>query len=105
MKYFMIAQTTPAKGKEEEFNDWYDNVHLAEVLSIPGFEAAQRYQVASGKAPHAYYAVYTVEAEDTAEVWKRASALDQSMTRTDVPYEAGAFILRPMGPKKQATVG
>ncbi|WP_329410587.1 hypothetical protein OG563_47855 [Nocardia vinacea] len=56
-------------------------------------------------APYAYYAVYTVEAEDTAEVWKRAAALDKSMTQTDVPYEAGAFILEPMGPNKQATVG
>ena len=26
-----------------ELNDWYDNVHLADVLDLPGFTAAQRY--------------------------------------------------------------
>lgn len=101
MKYFMIAQTTPVEGREKEFNDWYDNVHLAEVLELPGFEAAQRYEVASGKAPFAYYAVYTVEADDTKEIWQRAAALAKSMTTSEDLHESGAFILRPIGEKKE----
>jgi hypothetical protein len=99
MKYLMIAQTTAKEGREKEFNDWYDNIHLAEVLSMPGFEAAQRFEVASGKAPFAFYSVYEVEAENHKEIWQRAGELDATMTRTDELGEAGAFILRPIGPR------
>ncbi|WP_146793211.1 hypothetical protein [Agrococcus baldri] len=28
---------------EEEFADWYDNQHLADVLDIPGFASARRF--------------------------------------------------------------
>lgn len=43
--HLFFALTNPVKGKEAEFTEWYDKRHLAEVLSIPGFVAAQRYQL------------------------------------------------------------
>ena len=33
------------EGREEEFNTWYETVHLAEVLTLPGFVSAQRFQL------------------------------------------------------------
>ena len=41
----LVALTTPLPGKEAEFNDWYQNAHLPEIISIPGFEGAQRFQL------------------------------------------------------------
>ncbi len=35
-KYNLIALTNPLEGRDDEFNDWYTNVHLADVLKLPG---------------------------------------------------------------------
>jgi hypothetical protein len=40
--------TTPQR--EGEYNDWYDRVHLNDVLSIPGVVAASRYRLSAGGA-------------------------------------------------------
>lgn len=54
--------------REEEFNIWYNEVHLAELMQVPGFVAATRYRLAdvdgSGAAPgHRYLALYEIEGE------------------------------------------
>src|SRR5436190_937315 len=41
----LVALTTPLPGKEAEFHDWYQNTHLKEITSVPGFEGAQRFQL------------------------------------------------------------
>jgi hypothetical protein len=105
MKYLMIAQTTAKEGREQEFNDWYDNVHLAEVLALPGFQAAQRFGVASGKTPFKFYAAYEVEADNAREIWQRAGELDATMTHSDDLAEAGAFILEAIGGRVVAEDG
>jgi hypothetical protein len=100
MKYLMIAQTTPQEGREEEFDEWYDTVHLGEVLSLPGFVAAQRFKVVSGQSAFSRYAAYEVEADSPAEVWKIAAGLNAFMTPTDAMAEQGGFIVEAMGPRR-----
>lgn len=39
----VISDPTP--GQEEEYNSWYDAVHLPEALEIPGFRAARRFRM------------------------------------------------------------
>lgn len=97
MKYLMIAQTTPIEGRDDAFNDWYDSQHLKDVLSTPGFIAAERFKVASGEAPFKYYAFYEVEAEGVGEIWKAAAQMRDSMSTTEDLAQAGAFILAPIG--------
>lgn len=36
----------PAPGQEDEYNRWYDAVHIPEALQIPGFRAARRFKMA-----------------------------------------------------------
>jgi hypothetical protein len=63
---------TEATGPEDEaeFNDWYDNTHLADVLKTPGFVAATRYKLSeaqpSGSNPgtNKYLSIYEIEAPD-----------------------------------------
>jgi hypothetical protein len=51
---------------DDKFNDWYDNVHVPDVLKTPGFISARRFvnpdisTVESGK----YVAMYEIETED-----------------------------------------
>ena len=40
-----IVFSNPFEGKDDEFNEWYDNVHLPEVLALPGVISAQRYDL------------------------------------------------------------
>jgi hypothetical protein len=50
---------------EQEFNDWYNNVHIPDALASPGFVSATRYEIEtqtekSGK----YLTIYEIESDD-----------------------------------------
>lgn len=59
----MVVAASPAEGREDDFNDWYSNEHIPQVLTVPGFVSARRYKLHSGKGQR-YLAVYELEAED-----------------------------------------
>lgn len=66
-KYKLLALTTPVAGKEDAYNEWYQNTHLPQVVALPGVLGAQRYkQVAKliGADSNPYLAVYDIEADD-----------------------------------------
>lgn len=69
MRYKLIALTNPVPGREDEFASWYDDVHLADVLKLPGVTGAERYRLSEtqyrdGPHPWASMAVYDVEIDD-----------------------------------------
>ena len=47
----MVWADVPA-DKEDEFNRWYNEEHLAERLSIPGFLSGARYEAVKGGPKH-----------------------------------------------------
>ena len=52
---FMVMVDVPA-DKEEEFNHWYNEEHLAELLVVPGVLSAARYEaIRSGPKHLAFY--------------------------------------------------
>lgn len=63
-----VVQTNPVEGKEDEYNDWYDNQHLADILRLPGFVSAQRFRLAPTdppqSSPQRYLAIYEIETDD-----------------------------------------
>jgi hypothetical protein len=67
----LMVFTSPVEGQDAEYNDWYSNVHLSEVLEVPGIIAAQRWQVgeASTDSPtHRYLAIYELDERPAADV-------------------------------------
>lgn len=44
--HHMLVFTNPVEGKENEFHEWYDHVHIPDCLRIGGFTAVTRYEVA-----------------------------------------------------------
>jgi len=65
-KFRLLTFTQPVAGREDEFNDWYANVHLPQVLSLPGFQRAQRFRLARSldpTPPPPYLALYEIEAD------------------------------------------
>jgi hypothetical protein len=50
---------------EAEWNRWYDEVHVPELLSVPGFHSATRFQERG--APRRYLALYEVDGPEVFE--------------------------------------
>jgi hypothetical protein len=66
-KHVMIMLAECVPGTEDEFNDWYTNVHLAEVIQPAGFVAAQRFKIANtdpAQEGSSYLAIYELETDD-----------------------------------------
>jgi len=56
----MIVLANAVEGRDDEYNDWYTNVHVPEVLAA-GFTAAQRFKMADaqmGEVSDGYLAIY-----------------------------------------------
>lgn len=74
MKHFnFLVLSNPVEGREDEYNDWYDNQHLKDVLDIPGVVAAQRFrrtgaQRTKGPHPWKYVCVYECETDNIEEI-------------------------------------
>jgi hypothetical protein len=68
-KYKMVVFTNAVEGKDKEFNDWYQNTHLKQIVSIKSFVQAQRFRfnanIIPGAAnPSRYMAIYDIETDD-----------------------------------------
>lgn len=65
MRTILLVESNSVPGRDDEYNDWYSNQHLADLLAIPGFEAAQRFELSPDKRfpdspdhPYRYVALY-----------------------------------------------
>jgi hypothetical protein len=99
----LLVFSNPRDGREDEYNDWYTNHHLAQILAIEGFRRAQRFRLADARmtrdaadAPWRYLAVYEVE-DDALE---RADSALYELARTEraQALEAGrtpALVMSP----------
>ncbi|MET0241760.1 MAG: hypothetical protein ABW184_17855 [Sphingobium sp.] len=93
-KFKMIALTNPVAGREDEFNDWYQNVHLAEVVSREGVVSAQRYKVAApliAPISYGYMAIYDIETDDLGAFLRSMGASAASNTQSDAADTAGSY--------------
>ncbi len=59
--------------KEKEFNQWYNHVHVPEILAVRGFITGRRFQRVSGDGIK-YMALYELESLDAlrSEAYKQA---------------------------------
>jgi hypothetical protein len=67
-RHVFISLMNAVEGKEAEYDAWYGEVHLPEVLKIPGFVAAQRFQLSTaqlrGMTPKwKYLVIYELDGE------------------------------------------
>ena len=42
-KRLMVALSNAAEGRDEEYNDWYSNVHIPDICSLEGVLGATRF--------------------------------------------------------------
>jgi hypothetical protein len=96
VKFTYLVLTNAVPGREEEFNRWYTEQHLPDVLRVPRGErtALQSHGAAakSGASSVAYLALYNCEAADpqvvTDGIQARVNTAEMQMSDTvgDVKY-------------------
>jgi hypothetical protein len=82
----MAVLTNPSSPEQEaEYNAWYNEVHLKELMEVPGIVGATRYKLAEGASPaqseHRYLALYEVDGDPAtvmAELGSRSSGMNIS---------------------------
>lgn len=91
-----VVHSNPVAGREDEYNDWYTNRHLADVVAVPGFIAAQRFCLtdveAEGAPQQKYMAIYTMET-DTPD---KTIAHLTSLVETGAMHMSEAFSMEGM---------
>jgi hypothetical protein len=89
----MVWCDVPA-DKEPEFNRWYNEEHIAERLSIPGFLSAARYEAVKGGPKH--LAVYELEnaAVMESEAYKKVSSNPTPWTKKTGPQAVATTFIR-----------
>lgn len=65
-----LVLTVPFEGTDDEFNHWYDEQHIPDVLKLPGVIAAKRFRIShpqskvEGLPCWTYAAIYSLDCED-----------------------------------------
>lgn len=71
-RYHFVVLSNPVPGCAEDYNRWYDDQHLDDVLKVPGFVSARRFVTAPSQTPREgvpawdYLALYEIETDDLA---------------------------------------
>lgn len=109
-----VVALTPEAGWEQRFDQWYDTVHLPELLACPGFRSAERFAAVGGRTPHPpYLALYRVtgpEAFDS-EQYRRLAARTvpelHPLAQQVAPHKRRELnaTYRPLGPAAFPTGG
>ena len=100
MKAVLVVLTNPGSPEADSaYNDWYTNVHVPDVLEVPGYVSAIRYKAFPSWQPIAqkYLTIYDLEVDDAAHI-QRIS--DEHMRRIG----AGEMRRSPDGAMDRATM-
>lgn len=76
---FLVHSVCVDPAKEKEYEEWYDKVHLPDILTVPGFIRATRYvdkgtielpSTLWGEGQGKYLALYEIETENMEKTWE-----------------------------------
>lgn len=81
-RYAMLVFANPIPGREAEFNEWYSNTHMGDLLQLPGWVGAQRFRIITNLAPrptvqgynHGYLIIWDLEETEATTALARMTA-------------------------------
>ena len=109
-KALLVVFMEPEAETEREFNEWYNQYHVPERVSVPGILSARRYELCDGEGALKYLAIYELEDEAVlhgeAYLENAAESTPMNFTRPQVQRlvyrqvfpETGAFEGKPGAP-------
>jgi hypothetical protein len=99
--YKFLVFTKPIDGREQEYDDWYQNTHLQDLVAVPGFRSARRFRLKriyqkplSGAEAFDHLAIYDIETDDLDGVlagMKRLSGKVVISDALDLPASSAVF--------------
>jgi len=65
-KWLLVVETKCSDpARETDFNEWYDKIHLPDVLETPGFTGATRYEISeASEGKGKFLAAYDIETDN-----------------------------------------
>jgi hypothetical protein len=70
-KYVFVVFTRPVEGRDAEYNEWYDSVHIPDLERLDGVLGARRFRLAEMDRPQTehppYLALYELDVDDVSE--------------------------------------
>ncbi len=89
--WLLLVRAEVDPSVESEWNQWYDEVHLPEILKCPGFKTGRRFRSVD-HGPRAYLTVYELDRPDAVETieFKQARGwgkFGDQVTSSVAPYE------------------
>ena len=103
-RHVFAVMTNPVEGREAEFNAWYDDRHVHDIVRLPGLVSAQRFRLSreqSTATPYQYLVLYEIETDDLAETIRELKAKDGTDEIPATTALAGgvlASFFEPIGP-------
>lgn len=102
----LLVFTNATDGDDAEFNRWYDEVHLKEVLEAPGFVAAERFdlgeaQMVEAERPHRYLAIYEIEGDPASALQALQDLAPQMNMTTTLAGDAATHLYSQISPRVQ----
>lgn len=106
MRSVLLVMTNCAPGQEEEFNTWYQDTHLKEVLEVDGFVGAQRYeitdaQLSEDERPHRFLAIYEIEG-DADKAFENLMAATDKMNMSATLVDSFTSHFTPIGARVES---
>lgn len=81
-KGIILVESRPSSPeRDREYNTWYDDIHLPQLVALPGFVSARRFRPADADAP--YVAIYEIEGDDLQAVLDNMIANAGQLTMSD----------------------
>jgi hypothetical protein len=118
-RYVFLVFANPIPGKEAEFNDWYTNTHMGDLVQLQGWMGAQRFRIVTSVSPrpsetgygHGYLIVWDLEdTEANAALSRMTAAIAGGKSRRGAGFDytpgaaasgtfeaVGPHIVRPDG--------
>jgi hypothetical protein len=95
--YIMIVQSRPKDGRDNDYNEWYDGIHLSDICAIPGVKSGRRFTASGvhlGKPGLPYLGVFEIETDDPSQIMKEMAirATNGTMQVSDA-LDAAATVL------------
>lgn len=63
----LIVTATIDPAVEDDWNRWYNDVHLPEIAECPGFRSAQRYVANERDGTRSYVSIYELSSPEAVE--------------------------------------
>src|SRR5438093_252640 len=87
-RFLLFVFANPVSGKDAEFDDWYTNIHIPDLLSLPGYYAAQRFRLVDPQSfTHRRLVIWHVEGDRDVASSAVRDALQTGKTRKSDAFD------------------